>query len=83
MGKEKSPSKKEVPKETYPETSGDLHHDPAPADGVGSAGGLECFGSSGFYVYSHVRKLNRSISHLILVTDGMYQLTDCFLEDVL
>lgn len=41
MGKEKSPSKKEVPKETYPETSGDLHHDPAPADGVGSAGRLK------------------------------------------
>lgn len=35
MGKEKSPSKKEVPKETY------LHHDPAPADSVGSAGRLK------------------------------------------
>ena len=42
MGREKSPSKKEVPKELHPETTGDLYHDPAPTDGVGSAGGLEC-----------------------------------------
>lgn len=52
-------------------------------DDVGSAGGLKTASPLQIAVYPHVRKLDRIISHLKLVTDGMHQLTGGFLEGVL
>lgn len=52
-------------------------------DDVGSAGGLKTASPLQIAVYSHVKRLDRSISHLKLVTDAMHQLTGGFLEGML
>lgn len=78
MGREKHLSKKEVPKEMHPETRADLCHDPAPTDGVGSAGGLK--NASALQVSMFTLMLENLQEHFLSKTaDDVFQLTDCFL----